>query len=184
MHCSTFFAAAVAVARLTSEYQRRGTEGSHIQTCKQCLMTYALNGKENCRKRGLLPRRNGLCLLLTILNKIKPYLDVCENISHLMSPAKEVLEEEALLVPASPGATVPASLSGEGGRRPGRSRSSRKQSAGTPPPPCSGSPGGNTQHDGFCNSHPSSLLPILKDFSDREGSAKSTVNCYNRRPCP
>ena len=105
-------------------------------------MTYALNGKENCRKRGLLPCRNGLCLLLTILNKIKPYLDVCENISHLMSPAKEVLEEEALLVPASPGATVPASLSGEGGRRPGRSRSSRKQSAGTPAPPCSESPGG------------------------------------------
>ena len=117
-------------------------------------MTYALNGKENCRKRGLLPCRNGLCLLLTILNKIKPYLDVCENISHLMSPAKEVLEEEALLVPASPGATVPASLSGEGGRRPGRSRSSRKQSAGTPAPPCSGSPGGNTQYDGFCNSPP------------------------------
>ena len=117
-------------------------------------MTYALNGKENCRKRGLLPCRNGLCLLLTILNKIKPYLHVYENRSYLMSPAKEVLEEDALLVPASPGATVPASLSGEGGRRPGRSRSSRKQSAGTPAPPCSGSPGGNTQHDGFCNSPP------------------------------
>ena len=147
-------------------------------------MTYALNGKENCRKRGLLPCRNGLCLLLTILNKIKPYLHVYEKRSYLMSPAKEVLEEDALLVPASPGATVPASLSGEGGRRPGRSRSSRKQSAGTPPPPCSESPGDNTQYDGFCNSRPSSLLPILKDFSDREGSAKSTVNCYNRRPCP
>ena len=103
-------------------------------------MTYALNGKENYRKRCLLPSRNGLCLL-TILNNIKPSLHVYENRSHLMSPAKEVLEEDALLVPASPGATVPASLSGEGGRRPGRSRSSRKQSAGTPPPPCSGSPG-------------------------------------------
>ena len=61
-----------------------------------------------------------------------------------MSPAKEVLEEDALLAPTSPGATVPASRSGEGGRRPGRSRSSRKQSAGTPAPPCSGSPGANT----------------------------------------
>ena len=136
-------------------------------------MTYALNGKENCRKRGLLPCRNGLCLLLTILNKIKPYLDVCENISHLMSPAKEVLEEEALLVPASPGATVPASLSGEGGRRPGRSRSSRKQSAGTPAPPCSESPGGNTQYDGFCNSPPLLYYLSWRTFQTRRVQQKA-----------
>ena len=85
-------------------------------------------------------------IVLTILNNIKPSLYVLKirSESHLMSPAKEVLEEDALLAPVSPGATVPASRSGEGGRRPGRSRSSRKQSAGTPAPPCSGSPGANT----------------------------------------
>ena len=40
-------------------------------------MTYSLNGKENYRKVGLLPCRNGLCLL-TILNNIKPNLHVYE----------------------------------------------------------------------------------------------------------
>ena len=147
-------------------------------------MTYALNGKENCRKRGLLPCRNGLCLL-TILNNIKPNLHVYELRTEVTWCP--LLRRIWRRTPSwSPPPPVPLSRHpwagrGAGGRgAPGPPGSSRR---GHLHPPA---PGHLGQHTAWwlLQLSPSSLLPILKDFSDREGSAKSTVNCYNRRPCP